>query len=431
MSFPTGFKVTEVGVIPQDWRVATLQTCCDILTGYPFQSSKFVDSGIRLIRGSNVKRDEIDWSDEIAQYWPDAARGMARYLLREGDIVIAMDGALVGRSFAEISSKYLPALLVQRVARLRSDGCNQRYVSFWVRSDKFSRHCDDFKTNTAIPHISPSDIKTFLIALPSDEQEQSAIAEALSDMDEAIATVKAVIAKKRALKIATMQALLSGTRRLPGFGESAESKRMKRCEAGVIPEDWKVISLSQTAKRITRGASPRPIDSPVWFDDNSSVGWVRISDVTRSGRHLTETTQRLSEAGIRRSRPVPPGSLIMSICATVGRPIETRIATCIHDGFVVFDQPSVDQSFLYHRLVALEPTWAKHGQTGSQMNLNTGLIKACLISVPPTKAEQSAIAEVLSDMDEDISVQESKLTKLRGLKTGMMQQLLTGKIRLA
>lgn len=155
----------------------------------------------------------------------------------------------------------------------------------------------------------------------------------------------------------------------------------KQTEVGMIPDDWEVISLSQAAKRITRGASPRPIDSPIWFDSRSSVGWVRISDVTNSGRYLKETTQRLSEAGIRRSRPVPSGSLIMSICATVGRPIETRIDTCIHDGFVVFDQPSIDQSYLYHLLAALEPTWSKHGQTGSQMNLNTGLINGCLIPV--------------------------------------------------
>src|SRR5438874_10297149 len=109
----------------------------------------------------------------------------------------------------------------------------------------------------------------------------------------------------------------------------------KQTELGVIPEDWDAIPLSRTARRITRGASPRPIDSRVWFDNVSSIRWVRISDVTRSHRYLEETTQRLSAAGVRSSRLVRSGSLIMSICATVGRPIETRIASCIHDVFVV------------------------------------------------------------------------------------------------
>jgi type I restriction enzyme S subunit len=204
----------------------------------------------------------------------------------------------------------------------------------------------------------------------------------------------------------------------------------KQTEVGVIPEEWDVRTLAQTAKRITRGASPRPIDSPAWFDARSSVGWVRISDVTRSGRYLTETTQRLSEAGIRNSRPVPSGSLIMSICATVGRPIETRIDACIHDGFVVFDQPAVHQSFLYHVLAALEPTWSKRGQTGSQMNLNTGLINGCLIPLPPTDAEQRAIAEALSDVDGLLGGLDRLIAKKRDLKQAAMQQLLTGQTRL-
>lgn len=204
----------------------------------------------------------------------------------------------------------------------------------------------------------------------------------------------------------------------------------KHSDVGVIPDDWDAVPLSQTAKRITRGASPRPIDSPVWFDSRSSVGWVRISDVTRSGRYLTETTQRLSEEGIRRSRPVPSGSLIMSICATVGRPIETRIDTCIHDGFVVFDQPSIDQSYLYHVLAALETTWSKHGQTGSQMNLNTGLINSCLIPLPPTETEQRAIAQALSDVDALLAALDKIIAKKRDLKQATMQRLLTGKTRL-
>lgn len=203
----------------------------------------------------------------------------------------------------------------------------------------------------------------------------------------------------------------------------------KQTEVGVIPEDWEALSLSQTARGIFRGASPRPIEDPIWFDDSSDVGWVRISDVTKSGRGLTETTQRLSKQGILHSRFVPSGSLIMSICATVGRPIETRLDVCIHDGFVVFDRPLTDQSYLYHVLKDLEPRWASKGQTGSQMNLNGNLIKSTIVPVPPTKSEQEAIAEALSDADALIESLDQLITKKRGLKQGAMQQLLTGQTR--
>ena len=204
----------------------------------------------------------------------------------------------------------------------------------------------------------------------------------------------------------------------------------KQTEVGVIPEEWKVVPLSRTARRITRGASPRPIDSPLWFDEESGVGWVRISDVTRSHRYLEETAQRLSDAGIRNSRFVRSGGLIMSICATVGRPIETRIDACVHDGFVVFEQPQINQSFLYHVLVDLEQTWSRRGQTGSQMNLNTGLINRRLIAIPRTEAEQHAIAAALSEVDALLDRLDRLIAKKRDLKQAAMQQLLTAQTRL-
>ena len=204
----------------------------------------------------------------------------------------------------------------------------------------------------------------------------------------------------------------------------------KQTEVGIIPEKWKVVPLSRTARRITRGASPRPIDSPLWFDEESGVGWVRISDVTRSHRYLKETAQRLSDAGIRNSRFVRSGGLIMSICATVGRPIETRIDACVHDGFVVFEQPQINQSFLYHVLVDLEQTWSRRGQTGSQMNLNTGLINRRLVAIPRTEAEQHAIATALSDVGALLGGLDRLIAKKRDLKQAAMQQLLTGQTRL-
>jgi len=192
--------------------------------------------------------------------------------------------------------------------------------------------------------------------------------------------------------------------------------------------EWKVKRLGDLAQ-IQRGASPRPIDSPRWFDENSNVGWVRISDVTSAGMYLEQTTQRLSSDGIAHSRPVGAGNLIMSICATVGRPIITNIDVCIHDGFVVFDNLKVDRSFIYYALKWIEPGWSKHGQTGSQMNLNTGLINSTTVNLPPTD-EQTAIASALSDMDALLDGLDRLIAKKRAIKQATMQQLLTGQTRL-
>ena len=119
----------------------------------------------------------------------------------------------------------------------------------------------------------------------------------------------------------------------------------------------------------------------------------------------------------------------MSICATVGRPIITRKDVCIHDGFVVFNNLNIDKEYLYYVLSNLEPDWSRRGQTGSQMNLNTGLISST--SVPlPSPDEQRAIAAVLSDVDELIGALQVLIAKKRAIKQAAMQQLLKGGTRL-
>jgi type I restriction enzyme, S subunit len=410
---PVGYKQTEVGVIPEDWNVSAIDSLIDLLTGFPFPSSNFARIGIRLLRGANIKRGTLDWSENTTEFWPAASFDTQKFNLQVGDVVVAMDGSLVGRSFAQISLEDTPVLLVQRVARIRSKLLDMNFLKEWVCSIKFTTYCDSVKTVTAIPHISPLDIKSFKIAFPNDVREQEKIAKSLSDSEYLIQSLENLIFKKQDIKQGTMQELLTGKTRLPGF-----------------TEDWEVKQLNQLCSDIKRGASPRPITNPKWFDNNSQIGWVRISDATSAKRYLLETKQKISREGVRRSRYIPKGNLIMSICATVGRPIQTQIDVCIHDGFVIFENIFIDQNFLYYVLCDLEPRWSDKGQTGSQMNLNTKLIKSTEIFLPSDLSEQEAIAEVLSDMDAEIATLEERLEKAKAIKQGMMQQLLTGKIRL-
>jgi len=287
---------------------------------------------------------------------------------------------------------------------------NPDFVRHYFSSPKGQKQIADSAIQTGVPHTNLGILRSYKFPAPPI-LEQHAIAKALSDMDALLDGLDRLIAKKHAIKQATMQQLLTGQTRLPRFSGN-----------------WDIKRLGDLA-HIQRGASPRPIDDPRWFDERSEIGWVRISDVTSSGMYLNQTTQRLSSDGVAHSRPVDSGSLIMSICATVGRPIITNIKICIHDGFVVFDNLSADKSFIYYILKWIEPNWSKHGQTGSQMNLNTGLINSTTINLPPYE-EQAAIATILSDMDTEITALEARRTKTRALKLAMMQKLLTGRTRL-
>ena len=202
----------------------------------------------------------------------------------------------------------------------------------------------------------------------------------------------------------------------------------KASELGMIPQDWDVVELGSVAE-IQRGASPRPIDSPIWFSQSSNVGWLRISDVTKSEKYLYNTIQNLSKEGIKNSRYVAKDSLIMSICATVGKPIINRKDICIHDGFVVFRNPQFAIEFMFYVLQEYESKWGNQGQTGSQMNLNTDLIKNKIVCLPPL-SEQTAIATALSDTDALISSLKALIAKKKAIKLSAMQNLLSGKIRL-
>ncbi|WP_179388835.1 restriction endonuclease subunit S [Psychromicrobium silvestre] len=192
-----------------------------------------------------------------------------------------------------------------------------------------------------------------------------------------------------------------------------------------IPSDWSSVLLGEIAT-VSRGASPRPIASSRWFSDSSNVGWVRIADLGRSdGLTLLTTTQRLSPDGVARSRFLQPGSLIMSIAATVGLPIITGIPACIHDGFVALERlRGANKNFLLYALKAGESELRSAGQTGSQSNVNTAIVKGLRIALPP-EPEQERIAEVLADVDRLISSLNRVIAKKKAIKQGVMQQLLT------
>lgn len=179
----------------------------------------------------------------------------------------------------------------------------------------------------------------------------------------------------------------------------------------------------QEVTKIRRGASPRPIDDQKYF--GGDIGWVRISDVTRSKRYLRKTEQYLSPLGESLSVRVGHGDIIMSICGTIGRPIVVDMLACIHDGFVQFYQmKGIINSYLYYALQHSETAFNNMGQPGTQTNLNTTLAGRHRIFCPNI-AEQQKIAQVLSLIDEAIEHTESLIAKYQQIKAGLMHDLFT------
>ncbi len=413
MEVKPGYKQTNLGVLPQDWKICSVGAMGDVRAGKALAAKGM---GLRrpYLRTKNVFDGQIDLADVLRMPMTDAE--FSRYRLRHGDVLLneGQSLELVGRCAMYKDEYPEPCAIQNQLVRFRArDGVS---ASFAAHLFRYCQKNGVFATiamqTTSVAHLGVSRFHRLQLAWPRELIEQDRIAGALSDVDALIESLQLLIVKKQDLKQGAMQELLSGKNRLPGF-----------------KDEWEIKRLGDLAK-IQRGASPRPIDSPIWFDEKSSVGWVRISDVTTSGIYLYETAQRLSALGIQNSRPVSRGSLIMSICATVGRPVITEIDVCIHDGFVVFDKMEINKHFLYYVLKSIEDRWSRHGQTGSQMNLNTGLINRTEVPVPLCGEEQATIAAILTDMDQEIATLEGKLSKVLQIKQGMMQELLSGRTRL-
>ena len=414
---PPGYKQTEVGVIPEDWECLAIGNSIDLLTGFPFPSIGYSKSGIRLLRGSNVKRGVTDWSEEGTEFWPAITSEIRKYVLKTGDVVIAMDGSLVGRSFAMLSESDVPAVLLQRVARIRSESIEQKFLKAWVCSQRFTEHCDAVKTVTAIPHISPADIKSFKIALPPTKVEQEAIAEALSDADALIESLEQLITKKRQIKQGAMQKLLTGKRRLPGFSG-----------------EWETKLLGEVIASCSSGATPYRGRSDYY---KGKVKWITSGELNYN--LITETLEHISDEAVEHTnlKIHPVGTFLMAItgleaagtrgaCGIVG-----SLATTNQSCMAVYPTSELKTEYLYHYYVFRGNELAlQYCQGTKQQSYTAKLVKLLPIDLPPSVEEQTAINNVLSDMDSEITVLEDKLAKARQLKQGMMQELLTGRTRL-
>ena len=164
---------------------------------------------------------------------------------------------------------------------------------------------------------------------------------------------------------------------------------------GWVPSHWSVKAIKWLSP-VLRGASPRPIDDPKYFDDDGEYAWVRIADSTASTGMLTETTQRLSALGSSLSVKLEIGQLFVSIAGTVGKPCITAIKACIHDGFVYFPRLQINPKFLF-RIFEAGVCYGGLGKMGTQLNLNTDTIGSIRIAVPPPEE----MTEVLSFIDRE------------------------------
>lgn len=200
-----------------------------------------------------------------------------------------------------------------------------------------------------------------------------------------------------------------------------KNQRIPKLRFSEFNGDWQKHKIGELSN-IVRGASPRPIQDPKWFDDNSNIGWLRISDVTEQDGRIRYLNQRISKLGQEKTRVLLSPHLLLSIAATVGKPVINYISTGVHDGFLIFLNPTFNLEFMFQWFEMIRPNWKKFGQPGSQVNLNSEIVKNKQI-VLPNVSEQIKISEFFKKVDLSTTLQQSKVEKLKRLKQAYLQKL--------
>jgi len=387
-----GYRRTEVGVTPDDWDVASIGELKPFVTsGSRGWACFYSDHGSLFVRITNLSRQTIylDLGDPKFVQLPREANEGLRTQLKERDVLISItaDIGIVGYVDANVP---LPAYINQHIALVRFDAprANGQFVAYFLASERPQRL---FRATTDVgakAGMSLTGVRQIQIALPQPT-EQRAIAEALSDVDALLGALDRLIAKKRDLKQAAMQQLLTGQTRLPGF-------------AG----EWKARKLEE-ALTICHGKSQRGV-------------------VASDGPYpILGTGGQIGKA----SRPIyDKPSVLIGRKGTIDKP--QYMATpfwSVDTLFYSIMKGGNNARFFFYRFCLID--WAQLNEGSGRPSLNARTIEQIEIAWPePT--EQIAITGVLSDMDAEIEALEARRAKTNDLKKAMMQELLTGRTRL-
>ena len=357
----------------------------------------------------------------------EKAPSRARRKVKDGDIIVSTVRTYL-KAIAPICEPPENMVVSTGFAVVRPrENLFSGFAGYLLQSNGFVGDVVANSVGVSYPAINASD----LVRIPAVEpplDEQQAIARFL---DFKTAQIDALIAKKKALldKLAEKRTALISHAVTKGLDPSVPMRNSGVAWLGEIPAHWKVIRIKHITP-VKRGASPRPIDDPKYFDDDGEFAWVRITDVSASDRYLLDTTQRLSELGSSLSVKRYPGDLFLSIAGTVGKPIITNIKCCIHDGFVYFPDLQESNEFFYYLFACGQP-YLGLGKMGTQLNLNTDTVGSILIGLP-SRIEQQEIVEFLdrktAQLDDQAARINSAIDRLNEYRSALITNAVTGKI---
>jgi restriction endonuclease S subunit len=404
-------KETEVGPIPEDWRVVSVDEISVVGRGrvishreisrsieprYPVYSSQTANDGVMGFL------DSFDFSGEYITWTTDGANAGTVFYRNGSFNCTNVCGTI--KLFADYAP-FVAAVLGQ------------------YSKSHVTRHVGN-------PKLMNDVMKRIRIPLPPTRSEQETIAAALSEADAYVASLVQLLAKKRNIRRGTMQALMNGRHRLNAFTTNVG---IQHTEIGDIPTDWGVIEL----RRLIKSPPAYGINAPAVPLDSRLPTYLRITDISDDGRFLHSSKASVDHL-MSAAYFLQDGDIVF---ARTGASVGKSYLYDKHDGDLVFagflirvspDQKLLDSMYLSY-FAQTDQYWEwvrQHSMRSGQPGVNGQQYASVPVPIPPSIDEQRAISSVLFDMDSEIRELQLKLAKARVVKQGMVQQLLTGKIRL-
>lgn len=415
MELIAGYKKTEVGVIPESWCVKSIGQLCDYQNGKSLENYFNDESGFKVISIGNYS-PEGKYVDRNSFISFENKKSIEKFILNKNDLTMSLNdktaqGAILGRVL--LIDEDCKFVFNQRTMRLRPrQDVYPNYLYFSINAEYVHGALVGLaKPGTQI-YVNTDDVLSVMLPVPTIG-EQTAIANALSDADALIGSLQKLIEKKRQIKQGAMQTLLNPYKN------------------GVLKTGWIKKKLGEVAD-IRNGGTPSTRVDEFW---NGNVLWCTPTDITalNGSKYISDTNRKISIKGLKNSSAeiIPENSIVMTSRATIGECAINLLPISTNQGFKNFIPfEFTDCNFLYYSLQTMKQTFIGLCSGSTFLEISKNQVFNVEICLPKEKLEQNRIAMIISDMDIEIAALETKLAKYQQIKQGMMQNLLTGRIRL-
>lgn len=441
-----GYRQTEIGVVPNEWdivsidRAITERIIVDQMDGnhgelYP-KSHEFSDSGIPYVGATDFDGGTINYKD--CKFIPEKRAALFKKgIAKNGDVLFAHNATVGPVAMVETDLDYIILSTTATYYRCDNKSLINNYLKAYFESEYFVGQYTAVMSQSTRNQVPILAQRKFFLVLPPIE-EQTAIAIALSDVDALITSLEKLITKKRAIKTAAMQQLLTGKKRLPPFDQTHTG--YKQTELGEIPKDWEVVTMREILKFLSDYTANGSFESlkvnVQYYSSENHAVLLRTTDLDKEIFRPERFTDKRGYDFLKKTA-LFGGEIIIANVGSVGKvfrvPKYRMPMTLAPNTYVLkFSELKANEDYIYQWMKTndfVEKLLSKVGST-TLLAINKDNLRDIVLVLPKSLDEQALIASYLWDMDKDIKALTQRLIKTQQLRQGMMQELLTGRTRL-